>query len=494
MRIPGAVRNLIGNPHYDWNYSSEPDASRLARPISWSAGRVVGGGSAINGMVFNRGLARDYDQWAALGCSGWSARDVEPVFMKLENFPAAEGPTRGRTGPVDVEFNRYRSPVVQPWLNACAQIGVPQLTDINAFAPLGVGCAQSSTRRGRRCSSRDAYLSRPRPNLRLRSAARATALCFDGSRCTGVSYQCDGQRLNAYARREVILCAGTFGSPQLLMLAGIGDPAMLQPFGVMLRRALPGVGKNLQDHAGVGISLAVHANTITAGDDRLWRKALHGLRWWLRGDGMAAGATVLACGYALSALGRVEPDTYLQLLGFGLQATLDHALRFSDTTALTTICSVAQPRTRGKLCLASLDAYTPLRGELQLLGDESDCARLVTAMRLVRRIHAAPALGRIAREELLPGRDVQSDEQLLAFARSHAGSQYHAVGTCAMGVDASAVVDPQLRVHGLQGLRVADASIMPRLTSANTNAPVIMIAERAAELLRATSDCQLPGR
>ncbi len=484
LRVPAGVRFLIGNPKFDWRYRSEPDASRAGQRINWSAGRVVGGGSAINGMVFNRGLARDYDEWAARGCAGWSADDVAPVFAGMENFSESDHPLRGRDGPQSVEFNRFRSPLLPPYLAACAEMGVPVVDDINAFPERGIGATQASTRRGRRCSTGEAYLAAQPGNLELRCESRAVSLLVDQGRCHGVRYLRGGDIYEAKASREVIVCAGTFGSPQLLMLSGIGDPAMLRHCGIVTQLRLPGVGANLQDHVGVAVSLTVNQPSITRRDQSPWRMAAHALRWWLRGDGVAAGAAMLACGYARSDASAGPPDLYLQLAGFGMEHAAEGSLQICDDWALTSVCSVSQPKARGRLELVSPDPRQALRGHLELLGVGDDRQRLLAGVRLLRRIHGAPALRTWAGAERLPGVDVQSDAELLDYLRAHAGSQYHPVGTCRMGVDDTAVVDPQLRVRGLRGLRVADASVMPQLTSANTNAPVIMIAERAARWAR----------
>ena len=484
LSVPAGVRYLIGNARFDWGYSSEPDASRAGRPISWSAGKVVGGGSAINGMVFNRGLARDYDAWEALGCAGWSAAEVTPVFAAMECFTDAAGETRGRNGPQSVEFNRYCWPLVDSYLEACRQTGIADVPDINAFPAEGVGHAQASTLNGRRCSTRDAYLAPWPKNLELRSEARATELVIAEGRCRAVRYQRAGEVQTVNAGREVIVCAGTFGSAQLLMLSGVGEPSMLQRAGVVPRLHLAGVGANLQDHSGVAVSLGLTRPGITRHDQRPWRMAAHALRWLLRRDGVAAGAAMLACGYARSSAAALQPDLYLQLAGFGLESSHDHGLQLSVAPALTTVCSLTQPRTRGRLELAGPDPVQPLRGHLQMLGDPADCETLLAGVRLARRIHDAPALRMLSRGERLPGAAVQSDSELLGYLRAHVGSQYHPVGSCRMGSDEGAVVDAQLRLRGIQGLRVADASVMPQLTSANTNAPVIMIAERAAQWVR----------
>lgn len=494
LRIPGAVGQIIGNPRFDWLYASEPDASRAGKPISWSAGKVLGGGSSINGAVFSRGLACDFDGWSERGCPGWSAAEVLPFFERLEHFEQPGWPGRGASGPLGVEFNRYRPAVLDAYLEACREAGIAVVEDVNGFPREGVGRGQASTWRGVRQSTAVTYLARPRPNLEIRTRARATGLIIEGARCTGVRYQDDaagsGAPSVAHARRAVIVCGGTFGSPKLLMLAGIGPPELLRRHGIPVVRALPGVGRNLHDHPGVSASLAVRLPTVTDGDQRGLPALLHGLRWWLRGDGIAAGAAMIATGFVRSDPNEPEPDLYLQLAAFAIRPGTSGKLAFSSEPAITTIVSVARPQSRGCVEITAADPQAPLRGALELLADASDRRRIVAALRLIGRVHGTRALQRHARAgeaaaelDLVEG----SDAALLDYAAANCGNQYHPVGTCRMGMDELAVVDPTLRVHGLENLYVADASIMPQLTSANTNAPTLMIGERAAEFVRAAN-------
>ncbi len=496
LRVPGAVGWLIGNPRFDWRYASEPDTSRHGKPISWSAGKVLGGGSSINGLVFSRGLARDFDGWSARGCPGWSAADVLPFFARLEHFEEPQRPSRGAHGPIGVEFNRYRPAVLDAYFDACRQAGIPVVEDVNGFPREGVGRAQASTWRGARQSTAATYLKRPRRNLEIRSHARATRVLIEGSRCTAVRYRhganANGPERLAHARRAIVLCAGTFGSPKLLMLSGIGPPALLQRHGIPLVRALPGVGQNLQDHPAVHASLGMRLPTLTARDQRGPRALWHGLRWLLRGDGPAAGAAMIATGFVRSAPGEPEPDLYLQLAAFAFGSEPRDELAFSRQPAITTILSVARPQCRGTLEITSADPNAPLRGGLELLADASDRRRLVAALRIIDRLHHMPALAHhvSAREQqafgtaAMVGPRAQADSVLLQQVAANCGGQYHPVGTCRMGSDERAVVDPGLKVRGVENLYIADASIMPEITSANTNAPTLMIGERAAQIVR----------
>jgi choline dehydrogenase len=498
LRVPGAVGKLIGNPSFDWRYVSEPDASRQGRPVSWSAGKVLGGGSSINGLVFSRGLACDFDDWSTQGCPGWSAAEVLPFFERLEHFEQPERPTRGASGPIGVEFNRYRPAILDAYLAACREAGIPIVDDVNGFPREGIGRAQASTWRGVRQSTAATYLRQQRRNLEIRSEALATAVLIEGSRCTGVRYRrgtasgaaSGATECLARARRATVLCAGTFGSPKLLMLSGIGPPELLRHHGIGVVHALPGVGLNLHDHPAVYESLGVRLPTVTARDQQGLAALLHGLRGWLRGDGIAAGAAMIATGFVRSDVTQSAPDLYLQLAPFAIQSEAGGKLVFSREPAITTIVSVSHPQSRGSVEITSADPAAPLRSMLELLGDASDRQRLVAAVRLIRRIHHMAALQRHARAvEDIPGIAALdgSDAALLEYAAGNCGGQYHPVGTCRMGSDALAVVDPTLRLRGVANLYVADASVMPSITSANTNAPVLMIGERAAQFIRAAT-------
>ncbi len=491
LRIPGAVKFLIGNRRYDWQPVSEPDDSCRGRPIRWSAGRMLGGGSAINGMAWNRGLARDFDRWAQAGCSGWSATELMPYFKRIEQFPESpasrEAGLRGTDGPQPVEFNQFNFAGLRPYLAACETRGIALVTDINAFPDAGVGATQCSTRNGLRHSSRDAFL-RPaihRSNLLVLTEAAVETLRFASGQCIGVTYRRGGLVRHAESRGEIVLTAGAFGSPALLLRSGVGPAAALHELQIPLVMDLPGVGGNLQDHAGVPISCRVTLAALTRDDSRGWRFAVHGARWLASRSGPAAGGAVLANGYFRSSADQATPDLHLQMLAFGFEGSSRNGIGLAPEPAITTVVNVCHPQARGELTLVSRDARVPPRCRLGLLDSPEDLRRLVQGLRQVRDIHGAASLAEFGATEISPGRACNSDADLEAYCRDAAGTQYHPAGTCAMGVTGTSVVDPQLRVRGLSGLRVADASVMPCLPSSNTNAPVMMIAEKAADLLRA---------
>lgn len=486
IKMPAGVMQLMGNPRFDWCLTSAPDASRGGRVIHWSAGRIVGGGGAINGMAFNRGLARDYEKWRAAGCDGWGAADVAPFFRDMECFDSggsAPGGTaqRGYRGRQPVEFNRFHCRSTRIFLEGCAQAGIPRVDDVNGFPASGAGRTQTNTRFGRRVSTRESYL-RPAQRtgrVRLFTDSLGRRLLFEGRRCVGAAFRRGGEEHQARARREVIVTAGALATPKLLLLSGLGPRRDLEDLGIPVQAHLPGVGDNLQDHAGVGLSISARVEGLCARDAAGWRAARHGLNWWLRGRGPAAGGPILATAYGCSGTGG-DPDVHLQFMALTLA---DGGLGLGAAPGMTVIVSPCEPRSRGRLRLLSTDPRDAVEARLELLGDPLDVSTLVRGLKLVRRIVASPSLRGVDAVEQLPGAGRDGDAALADYCREAAGSQYHPAGTCRMG-GADSVVDPTLKVRGVGGLRIADASVMPTLTSANTNAPVMMIAERAAHWLR----------
>jgi choline dehydrogenase len=486
-RIPAGAMFLVGHPAYDVPVLSEPDPTAAHRRIAWSAARVVGGGSTINGMVYARGWAADYDDWAALGAHGWAWSDVAPYFERMESWGGEPLPGRGTRGPLRVQPARSPFPLAERFVQACTELGLARLADVNAPRPDGAGHAQVTMADGRRWSAADAYL-RPRlrdRNLTLLTRARVLRLHMDGTRCVGVYARSGGRELQVRARREVILCAGTFGSPKLLMLSGIGPAGLLDAAGVRLVHALPGVGANLSDHAGVQATAAVRERTLSRRDQGAAAAVLHGLRWLATRSGVLATPIVLAAAYARSAPDLVDPDLQLQFTAASFESGDGGELRLRRDYGVTTSVNVRRPSARGRLRIVSPDPDVPVRVEHLSLIDAAEVRRLVAGLKLLRRLYAAPSFAPIVRGELAPGPAVTTDAELEAYVRSTSFPQYHPVGTCRLGAedDPDAVVDPRLRVRGVRGLRVADASVMPFVPSSNTNGPAIMIGERAADLV-----------
>lgn len=486
-RVPAGALFLVGNPAYDVPVLSEPDPTLNRRRTVWSAARVVGGGSTINGMVYSRGWAQDYDDWAALGAHGWSWRDVAPYFERLEHWREESLLGRGHAGPVHVERATSPFPVADRFVEACASLGMPRLDDVNAPRPDGVGRTQVTMRDGRRWSVVDAYL-KPRlrdRNLTLVTRAKVLRLQMAGARCIGVFARSGGRELQIRARVETILCAGTFGSPKLLMVSGIGAPGLLESAGVKQVHALPGVGANLSDHVGVQVSAAVSERTLSARERSPIAAAIASLQWSMSGRGAFASPIVVGTAYARSDEALLDPDLQLQFAAASFEAGDAGALRLRREYAVTTSVNVRRPRARGRVRLTGPDPDAALRVEHLALIDTDEVRRLVAGLKLLRRIHAAPAFASVVTGELAPGPAVASDAELEAYVRSTSFPQYHPVGTCRLGAadDADAVVDPRLRVRGVRGLRVADASVMPFVPSSNTNGPSIMIGERAADLV-----------
>jgi choline dehydrogenase len=486
-RIPAGAMFLVGNPAYDVPVISEPDPTAANRRIAWSAARVVGGGSQINGMVYARGWAADYDDWAALGARGWAWSDVAPYFERMETWGGEPLPGRGTTGPLRVQPARSPFPLAERFVQACTEIGLARLPDINAPRPDGAGHTQVTMADGRRWSAADAYL---RPRLRDRSLtlltrARVLRLQMDGTRCIGVYARSGGRELQIRARREVILCAGTFGSPKLLMLSGVGPAGLLEAAGVRTVHALPGVGANLSDHSGVQATAAVAERTLSRRDQHPLAAALQGARWLASRRGVLATPIVIASAFARSSEELADPDLQLQFTAASFESGDGGELRLRRDYGVTTSVNVRRPKARGRLRIVSREPDDPLRVEHLSLIDRDEVRRLVAGLKLLRRLYAAPSFAQIVRGELAPGPAVASDADLEAYVRASSFPQYHPVGTCRLGAedDPDAVVDPRLRVRGIRGLRVADASVMPFVPSSNTNGPTIMIGERAADLV-----------
>ncbi|MBM3517211.1 MAG: hypothetical protein FJX56_04865 [Alphaproteobacteria bacterium] len=487
IRMPAATYLAgIGNPRWDWCYKAEPDPTRGGRADIWPRGKVLGGTSAINGMLYVRGQREDYDQWAALGNDGWDYASVLPYFVRAEDNENGASAYHGSGGPLAVANIRDVHPLSRRFVAAGIAAGIPANADINGARQEGIGLLQATQRRGRRCSSAHAYL-RPaerRPNLAIATEAHVTRIVFEGRRACGVEYTRRQHRHCAAAAGEIIVCAGAVNSPQLLMLSGIGPAAELGSHGIAVVNELPGVGENLQEHPGLLACYLVSERTYNV--ERTPERLLwHLLTWAAFGRGPGATPDAHALAFIRSRPeGLASPDIQLHFTPAGYDLRAD-AVVLLDRPAVTAIVNLCRPAGRGRIRLKSAAPDMAPRIEPRLLASEDDVAALVAGARLVRRIFATPPLAAAVLAEALPGPAVRSDDDWQRYVRTRTTAIYHPAGTCRMGRDARAVVDDRLRVHGIAGLRIADASIMPTLVSGNTNAPCIMIGEKAADLVLA---------
>jgi choline dehydrogenase len=493
IKMPAATDLYgIGNPRYDWRYLTEPDPSRNGRRDLWPRGKVVGGSSSINAMVYMRGQASDYDSWESLGNTGWSFKDVLPYFRASERNENGEDRWRGGDGPLRVSNIRTLHPLTIDFVESASGIGCRFSKDLNGEVFEGVGYIQSTQRFGRRHSAADAYL-RPalrRGNVSLRCHATVSRILIENGAAVGIEYLTpDGQRKLVRARQSVLLAAGAIASPQIMMLSGLGPADMLRRHGIPVVRHIPGVGRNLQDHPGVYLNYSVDRPTYNSLKGPMG-KIRHGLAWLLFGRGPATTPGALAMAFVKSDDNETVPDLQLHFTPVGYKLTPEQLIVF-DEPVITVIPNVNRPHSRGWIELASADIRDHPKIECRLLEDERDVARLVAGCRILRRICATAPLSDRILAELSPGPGITSDDDLASFIRANCITIFHPCGTCRMGIDEFAVVDPKLRVHGVGGLRIVDASVMPHLVSGNINAPVIMIGERGADFVRRSSGEQV---
>ena len=486
IKMPAATDLYgIGNPRYDWRYITEPDETRYGRRDLWPRGKVIGGSSSINAMVYMRGQASDYDSWAQEGNPGWSYREVLPYFRKSERNEGGADTYRGGEGPLRVSNLRTAHPLADLFIAAAQTTGIPLNPDFAGARLEGVGPIQATQRRGWRHSAADAYLApaRRRANLCVRTHAHVSRINIENLRATGVTYlESGGTTREVRAHREVVLSGGAVASPQLLLLSGVGPAAELQPLGIRCVHDLPGVGENLQDHVGVYLNYLVDQPTYNS-EKRLWRKALHGANWLLFGRGPGTTPGALAMAFVRSRPEIPDPDLQLHFTPVGYKLTPDELIVLNDPV-VTAIPNVNRPASRGRLTLASPDPRDHPKIFPRLLEHPDDVAVLRRGCEILRGIFAAPPLAEHVRAELAPGPEVDSPAAWEDYLRRDSITIFHPCGTCRMGNDAGAVVDSALRLRGIASLRVIDASIMPHLVSGNINAPTIMIGEKGADLIR----------
>ena len=489
IRIPLAWGRMLQRRKHDWGYSAEPEATMDGRRVECARGKVIGGSSSINAMAYVRGHRGDYERWAEAGLTSWSYAHVLPYFRRQESWEGGDSTYRGGDGPLTTRTTRYRDPLVEAYRAAGAAAGYPLTDDYNGAQPEGFGRTQQTIRDGQRCSAAVAYL-RPaltRPNLAVEVEALATRILFEGHRAVGVEYLKDGEQRVARAEREVVLAGGVINSPQLLMLSGIGDPEALGAQGIAVRVPLRGVGANLQDHVSVTVAYARREPGPLHAKMRADRILVELGKAYLRGEGIASDWPGGIMAFLKSEAGPALPD--IQLLFHAAPMTAapyfpPFVPPYADSFGCRAV--LLRPESRGHLELASQDPRTPVRIRQNFLATEKDWATLRAGVRTVREIGAQPDLAAFAAGEIRPGPDCRSDAEIDAHIRATAITVHHPLGTCKMGRanDPDAVVEPELRVLGVDALRVVDASVMPDLVGGNINAPVIMIAEKAADLIR----------
>ncbi|MFT3816528.1 MAG: GMC family oxidoreductase N-terminal domain-containing protein [Rubrivivax sp.] len=487
-RPPMGVAFMIDNPAVNWRYQSQPNETHGGRSLYVPRGKVLGGSSAINGIVYNRGQREDYDGWAAMGCTGWSFDEVLPLYKKIESTTIGDDRWRGRSGPVKVVEATKSCPFFDLYMDAAAAAGVPRTADYSGASQEGVAMSQQTGWRGFRHSTATQYLqpARKRANLRIEQGAEAASLILDGKRCTGVRYRRHGQMHEAHAAREVIVCGGTVNSPKLLELSGIGNPEILARHGIAVAHALPGVGENLREHYAALLKWRLNRPGIAlTRQARGWRLAVQVLRYALFRTGF------VAQGFgSLRLFGRTRPeltrpDFMMVINPYILDVKSGNRRQISATEGFFAYSHLQRPESAGSIHIASADPFAPPAIDFRFLQTEEDRRTAVLAVRRAREIAAAPPIAGLIAEEMAPGPQVQSDEQILDNLRQTGQMTQHPVGTCRMGRDAMAVVDERLRVHGIAGLRVADASIMPTLVSGNTSVPCMMIGEKCAQMVLA---------
>ncbi len=485
IHVPVGYFKTMGNPKSDWQYTTEADPGIAGRAISWPRGRVLGGSSSINGLLYVRGQPQDYDHWAQLGNTGWSWDDVLPYFKRAETWRGPNGSeVRGKDGPLSVQESRLTREVVDKWIDAAEAAGYKKAKDYNDIDQEGVGYFQLTMIGGRRCSSAVAYLkpARNRQNLKIVTDAQTEKVIIEDGRASAVRARIKGEMVDVRARREIVLSAGAIGSPQILMLSGVGGGDELHDKGIDVKRELKGVGKNLQDHLQARPVFKTDLSTINVEASSLLKQAKIGLEYALRQSGPMTMAASLGTGFLKTEPHMETPDIQFHIQPWSADKPSDGPHKFSAFTA-----SVLQlrPESSGHLELVSPSMDDHPKIHPNYLATDNDCRTIVNGIKVARKITEHEPLASHITEEHAPGPDVKTDDDdaILDWARKTSVTIYHPTGTAKMGSDPMSVVDARLRVHGVDGLRVADCSIMPQIVSGNTNAPAIMIGEKASDMI-----------
>jgi choline dehydrogenase len=485
-RIPIGYAKLINNPTANWLYNSEPEANTNGRRLPVPRGKILGGSSSINGLAFVRGQAQDFDTWAQMGNKGWSHEDVLPFFKRMESYQGGgDDRLRGRDGPLHITNPEPEGELLTTIIRAAAEVGIPHNPDYNGASQEGIAMSQASIFNGRRMSTAACYLEpiRNRTNLRIETDALTECLVLEGTRCVGVRWSVSGVTREARCGREVVVSAGSINSPQLLELSGIGQPDRLRELGIEVRHALPGVGENLRDHYAPRTRWAIGKRGVTF-NDRGRGLGLVGqaMRYALFQQGMLSMVAAPMRAFVKSREGLESPDL---LLGWVPMLTEPgpKGPKISAQSGMTCYAHPMRPESRGTIHITSANPRQAPAINFNFLSSPIDAELTVRAIRIARSIMTARAVEPLRVTEMAPGENLTTDDEIIDWVKRAAETTYHPVGTCKMGTDPLAVVDARLRVHGISGLRVADASIMPVLTSGNTNAPSIMIGEKAAAMV-----------
>ncbi|HEX5452353.1 MAG TPA: GMC family oxidoreductase N-terminal domain-containing protein [Stellaceae bacterium] len=485
IHIPLGYTKTYTDPRVNWMFESEPEKELNGRTLYQPRGKVLGGTSSINGMVYMRGTPSDYDNWRQRGCEGWDWESVLPFFRKAENQERGADEFHGTGGPLRVS-NPVRSPLGDAMVKAAIEAGVPANPDFNGARQEGVGYYQTTTNNRRRWSAARAYLknAKRRPNLTVATDAHATRVLIEDGRAVGVEYRAPDGLRTARCRGEVIVSGGVYGSPQLLQLSGLGPAALLQELGIPVARDMPGVGAHLHDHFNTYLvwrcTRPVTVNDLAASGTR---KLIAGAQYFLTRSGHLSNAGIYAGAFVKSDPRLEQPDLQINMFGWSALERLRTGIRPHPFSAFTLSPVHLRPEGRGTVRIKSADPTVPPRIQFNFLASDYDFQALIYGSRLARRIAAQPALRPFVAEEVIPGPSCDSDDAFIEEIRGRGVSNLHPVGTCRMGREVDAVVDPRLRVHGVTGLRVADASIMPQVPGGNTNAPSIMIGEKCAHMI-----------
>jgi choline dehydrogenase len=485
-RPPAGSAFLVDNPAANWRYQSEPHEGHGNRQIYVPRGKILGGSSAINGVIYNRGQRIDYDTWGQMGCRGWSYDDVLPFLKRIENTDIGDDEFRGRDGPIRVIEAAKISPFYDLFIESAKTVGIPYNADYSGATQEGVAMAQQTVKRGLRQSTATQYLepARRRPNMTILSGAEASALLIEGKRCVGVRYTRQGRTEEARARREVVVSCGTANTPKLLELSGIGDPERLRQHGIAPVHELPGVGESMRDHYGAILKWRFNRPGISiAKRGQGWRLMLEVLRFGLFREGFISQGIGTVRVFTRSRPELENPDIMMVVAPYMTEMREGRSRRMSPVEGFFMYAHVQRTESTGSIHIRSADPRDPPAIDFRFLQTPGDRMTSIAAVRRAREIVEAPPMGETIAEELQPGRDVQSDEDILKFIRETGQITHHMVGTCRMGQDDRAVVDDRLRVRGIAGLRIADASIMPTMPSGNTNIPCIMIGEKCAAMV-----------